>query len=262
MDRGDRTSEERFGGYVAGHQAACCAREAAVGEQCNGLGELGNTLDGGSDSEHLAHTGPTLRAFIADDENVARIDLAGFDRSVAGVFILKDAGRALVEDALVSCDLDDCALGCEVPLHDDEATGGLQRVIPVADDGLVRCLDGECCFLGERAAGDGDAVCVQQALLDEALSEDTRTACSLVVAGDVLAAGREVADERRALGDLVEDVHLRAAGVQLDAEFIGDRNKMQHGVGAAARGADCGDRVLDGLLGQNLARTHVVLAQV
>ena len=83
----------------------------------------------------------------------------------------------------------------------------------------------------------------------EALGEETRAAGLLVVLRGVLAAGREVADEGRALGDVVEVVHG-----ERDVELARDGDEVEHGVGAAAGGGDGGDGVLDGLAGEDFAR--------
>ena len=115
---------------MAGHQAAGGSGEAAVGEEGHGFGELGDAFDGCGDGEHLAHAGAAAWAFVADDEDVVGVDLAGFDGGVAGVLGVEDASGAGVEDALVAGDLDDAALGGEVAAQDDEAAGGLERRCP------------------------------------------------------------------------------------------------------------------------------------
>ena len=58
---------------VAGHQAARGAAEAAVGEQRD---RLAHALadDRRRDAEHLAHAGAALRAFVADDDDIAGLD--------------------------------------------------------------------------------------------------------------------------------------------------------------------------------------------
>ena len=125
------------------------------------------------------------------------------------------------------------------------------------DDGLVGGLDGEGGFFGEGLAGDGDAVAVEEAGVEEALGEEAAAACVLVVLGDVLAAGGEVADEGRVLGDAVEVVHGEG-----DVDLAGDGDEVEDGVGAAAGGADGGDGVLDGLAGEDFAGAYVVRAEV
>ena len=71
------------------------------------------------------------------------------------------------------------------------------------------------------------------------------------VDGDVAAAGLEVAQQRRALADAVEVVD-----VELDARLARDRQQVQHAVGRAAAGGDAGDRVLQRLLGDDVARAQ------
>ena len=87
--------------------------------------------------------GPPRGAFVADDEDVVGIDLAGFDGDVAVVLVFEDAGGAGVVEALVAGDLDDAAVGGEVAAQDDEAAGGLERLVPGVDDGLAGGFDGE-----------------------------------------------------------------------------------------------------------------------
>ncbi len=173
MDGGDGAAELGFGGDVADHEAAGGSGEAAVGEEGDGFGELGDALDGGGDGEHLAHAGAAAWAFVADDADVVGLDLAGFDGGVAGVFGVEDARGAGVEDALVACDFDDAALGGEVALEDDEAAGGFEGMVDGIDDGLVGCLDGVGRFFGEGLAGDGDLAAVEQACFEESLGEES-----------------------------------------------------------------------------------------
>ncbi len=130
MDGGDGAAELGFGGYVAGHEAAGGSGEAAVGEEGDCVARARDAFDGGGDGEHLAHAGAAAGAFVADDEDVVGVDLAGFDGGVAGVFGVEDAGGAGVVEALVAGDLDDAALGGEVAAEDDEAAGGFEGVRP------------------------------------------------------------------------------------------------------------------------------------
>jgi hypothetical protein len=52
----------------------------------------------------------------------------------AVIFALKDARGAGVVHALVAGDLHHAAFGREVAVQDDEAAGGLQRLVPRQDD--------------------------------------------------------------------------------------------------------------------------------
>ena len=72
------------------------------------------------------------------------------------------------------------------------------------------------------------------------LSEQRHAAGLVEVGGDEAAAGLEVGEQRRALGDPLEVVD-----VELDAGLVGDGEQVQDAVGRAARRADHRDRVLD-----------------
>ena len=84
-------------------------------------------------------------------------------------------------------------------------------------------------------------------LSSEALGEDAGAAGVLIILGDELAAGLEVADEGRLLADGVEVVDGEG-----DVEFVGDGDEVEDGVGAAAGCADGGDGVFEGLAGDDL----------
>ena len=156
---------------------------------------------------------------------------------MAVVLGVEDAGGAGVEDALVAGHLDDAALGGEVALEDDEAAGGLERVVDGVDDFLVGGLDGVLGFFGEGLAGDGHLAAVDEAGAEETLGEEARAAGVLVVLGGVLAARGEVADERGAVADGVEVVDGEG-----DVVLAGDGEQVEDGVGAAAGGAGGDDR--------------------
>ena len=74
----------------------------------------------------------------------------------------------------------------------------------------------------------------------QALGDQRDAAGGVEVDGDVAAAGLEVAQQRRALGDAVEVVD-----VELDAGLAGDGQQVQHAVGRAAAASRRGDRVLE-----------------
>ena len=69
------------------------------------------------------------------------------------------------------------------------------------------------------------------------------------VGGDEAARRLEIGDERRPRADAIE-IGQR----QLDARFPRDRQQVQHGVGRSAGRRDDGDRVLDRLPRDDVAR--------
>ena len=89
------------------------------------------------DAQHLLHAGPADRALVADDDDVARDDLAVLDRLEAGLLAVEHAGRAAVVAALVAGELDDGALGRERAVEDRQAAGRLDRRLDRVDDLLA-----------------------------------------------------------------------------------------------------------------------------
>ena len=119
----------------------------------------------------IAHAVAAARAFVADDEDVVGVDLAVLNGVECVLLAVEDAGGAGVVEAFVAGDLDDAAVGCEIAAEDDEAAGGLERLVPVVDDGLAGSFDGGVCFGEEVLAADGGDV-FQRAAVFEALGEE------------------------------------------------------------------------------------------
>ena len=74
-----------------------------------------------------------------------------FDGVEGVLFAVEDARSASVVEALVAGDLDDAAVGREIAAQDDEAAGGLERLVPVVDDDLAGSFDGGVGFGEERS---------------------------------------------------------------------------------------------------------------
>jgi hypothetical protein len=102
--------------------------------------------------------------------------------------------------------------------------------------------------LGHGLAGDGEAVAVQQAGVEQVLQHHRHAADAVEVAHVELAAGLHVGDVRHLGGDPVEVLEL-----ELDAGLVGDGEQVQHRVGGAAERGRDGDRVLERLLGHDVA---------
>ena len=208
--------------------------------------------DGRGDLQHLAHAGPALGAFIANDEHVAGLDLAGLHGGKAGLFGIEDARRAAMLVAIGGGDLHHAAFGGEIAFENHQAAVGLDGLFEGVDDDLAGSLFGERGFFSERLAADGERGAVGVAGVDEALGEQARAAGGLIVRGDIFAGRREVADVGRALADDVEVVDGKR-----NAHFARDGEQMQHGVGGTAAGGDAGDGVLDRFAGDDLRRAAI-----
>ena len=190
--------------------------------------------------------GPSLRMTMTSPRSIVPRDDGGHRRLLA----LEHAGRSLVVAALVAgraSRRSRRARGCR-------AGSRGRRVALIGsssgpDDLLARGLPRLAGVLADRAAGDGDRVLVQQAGLEQPLGDERHAAGRVEVVGDVAAAGLEVAQQRRLLGDAVEVVD-----VELDAGFTCDGQQVQDAVRRAATRGDRGDRVLQRLLRDDVAR--------
>ena len=109
--------------------------------------------------------------------------------------------------------------------------------------------------LGERLARHGERVAVQQALVEHRLHDDRDAAMAVDVVHDVLAERLHVGDVRHLVADAVEVVQG-----QVDVGLAGDREQVQHDVGRAAERHRQGDRVLERLLGEDVARRDALSA--
>ena len=72
--RRDRTAVERFRRHVRDHEAVGRAAEAAVGHQRHAV-RKSRADDRAGHAEHLAHARSAARTFVADDHDVAGLDL-------------------------------------------------------------------------------------------------------------------------------------------------------------------------------------------
>ena len=100
------------------------AAEPAIGDERH---IVADTLahDGGRDVQHLAHSGATGRALIADDHHVAFLDGTGLDRGEGLLLAVEDTSGAAVQQALMASQFDHRTLGREIAAKDRQATGGL-----------------------------------------------------------------------------------------------------------------------------------------
>ena len=87
-----------------------------------------------------------------------------------------------------------------------------------------------------------------QAGIEQRLHEHGDAAVAVDVVHDVLAERLQVADVRHLVADAVEVVEG-----ELDLGLVRDREQVQHDVGRAAERHGDGDRVLERLLGEDVA---------
>lgn len=107
--------------------------------------------------QHLLHAGATGGAFVADDDDIASLDLAAQDDGDGFFLRLHHAGRAaeLPQFFLDTRCLNDGAIRSEVAAQDHEATVGGVSVLCIMDAaiGLVGIQRLPAVGLGERFGG-------------------------------------------------------------------------------------------------------------
>jgi hypothetical protein len=134
---------------------------------------------------------------------------------------------------------------------------GLNRVGEGADYVLVGGVTADVCeILGDGLAGDGQAMAVQEALIEEHLEQRLEAADTDEVSHVVLAARLEVGEHRHASSDALEVLEG-----ELDARGMGHRDQVKHGVRRTAEGDDDRDGVLERVLGKDVRRADVLLDQ-
>ena len=147
-------------------------------------------------------------------------------------------------------------VGREIALEADDAAGRAQWLVRRAHDVLVRVPLHAGEVLGDRPAGDGHAVAVQIAVVEQRLHQQRHAAGFEHVLGDIAPARLQIGDIGRALEDL-GDVEQ----VELDAALMRDGRQMQRRIGRAAGGRDHRRRILQRLAGDDVARADVARDQ-
>src|ERR1700683_4842057 len=107
-------------------EAVTAARESAVGDQRDLAAE---TLadDGARRTQHFAHTGPALRAFVADHDDVAGFYLAAEDPLQRVLLRVEDARPAGEAQSLFACNFCNGALRREIAVQNHQVTILLDR---------------------------------------------------------------------------------------------------------------------------------------
>ncbi len=133
-------------------------------------------------------------------------------------------------------------------MQDGDAAGLVDRVVQGPQDLAieVRRVDGREVFRN-GLAGDGEAVAVQQAGVEECAHDDRHAADLIDVRHHVAAEGLQVAQVRDLVADPVEVLE-----VELDLGLAGDGQQVQDGVGGTTEGHGDGDGVLERLLGHDV----------
>src|SRR5579885_1012280 len=194
-DEADRPADRRFRADMADAEAARRAGEAPVGDQRHLLA-LALAVERRRGRQHLAHTGAAFGALVADHQNLAFLVGALLHRLEAGFLAVEAARRPGEFQRLHAGHFDDRAFGGEIALEADDAAGLEQRLIGRTHDVLVRIPFHVLQVLGDGAAGDGHAVAVQEAVVEQGFHQKRHAACFEHILGDITAARFQIRDIR------------------------------------------------------------------
>ena len=79
-------------------------------------------------AEHLAHSRPALRPFVANHDHVVIFDLAVL-HGLKGIFLaIENPRRPFVNHALMTCDFDHAAFRRQITFENNQAAGRLERI--------------------------------------------------------------------------------------------------------------------------------------
>ena len=229
------------------------AAEASVRDERHALAES-RADDVARGGEHLLHAGSALRSFVADHHHVAGLHLA--TENAGARLLLRVEADGLAGErhhrrrhtALLH---HRAAFGEVAPEHREAAVLGI-GVVEQPDHVVV--ADGSALdLLAEGFATDRFCLEVEE-LLREALEDGHDAACAVEVAHVVVSARRELADVRRARGDLVHALER-----VVDARLARNREGVEHRVRGAAHRHVEREGVVERGLRHELAREGAAL---
>ena len=262
---------------MADDRAAACAGEAPVGNQCDAGCQLRVSADRLAGIEHLRHTA-AARAFIADEDRIARLYLAVQNGGNAGFLTVVRSGAQRGGEHILRAGgvLDDTALGGKVALQDGNAAVGALGIVKAVDNILAGNRNAEMrgLFLQDLIAVLVEAVILQLLqILAQRLACDRQhvemqhrldffhdaghAACIIEVLGGPVAGRTNVQQIMRAAVHTVKGVC-----VDLNAELMGNGRQVHCGVGGAGNRRMNHDGVLKALFRDDVLRRNALLDQL
>src|SRR5437867_7973488 len=134
----------RAGEAAVGQQTDFVSKSFAVKCPCNG--------------EHLAHAGSALWSFIANDDDIAGLDLPFHNRVEGVLFTLEDASRSFEPQNSHPGDFYYGALRREIAFQDPQGARGIDRFGNRMDDVLLISRRHIAKVLFYRLAGNRESV--------------------------------------------------------------------------------------------------------
>ena len=184
----DRAADCGFRADMADAEAARAAGEAAVGDQRD-LAAHALAVERRGGREHLAHAGTAVRALVADDQHVAFLVLLVLHRLEAGFFAIEAARRTGECKRSIPATFTMAPSGARLPLRPTTPPVCENRLVGRIDDVLIGVPLHRFQILGDGAAGDGQAVAMEKAMVEQRLHQQRNATSFEHVFGDIAAGG-------------------------------------------------------------------------
>src|SRR5271166_3750092 len=231
------------------------AGEARVGDQGDGV-EQSLPDESRRWREHLRHARTAFRTFVPDNDDITSLDLPAEDCLDCIMLGIEHPSRPLETRLFDARDFGNAALGREITLENLEMARFVHRIRPWADHFLVawwfRWYIRQ--LLGHRAAGDGHALAMESAMVEQHSQHLPHATDAMKVYSHIAARWLQVAENGRLPAHALEVVQR-----PFDASRFRDCENVKHGVGRALGRHDCRNRVPDGLPRDDVARLEILL---
>ena len=201
------------------------------------------------DLQHLAHPGPALGSFVADDHRIARLDPPRVDRGERVLLPVENTRGSTMRGCRVLRDLGHRPVRREVALQDDQPALRPQWFRKRSHHLLARGLGHVLALLAQRPARDRQRIPIDEAAVKQAPRQERDAPGSVQLDRSESATRLQVAQQRCAAADPVDVVDR-----ELDADLSRERQQVQHRVGRTAARCHCRDRVVKGAAREDLRR--------
>ena len=238
---------------MADHHAPGAAGKTPVRNQTHGFAHaLTDQRTGGC--QHFLHAGAAFGAFVADHQHIAVFDLLRHDRIHGLALGVEHTRRAGDFGRFQSGDLGHTAFGRQVAFQNREMPLFVHRIVPLPDHILIGARISW--YFGQRLfhglTGDGHAVTVQQAVVQQHFQHLRHTACTVKIHRHVAPRRFQVAQHRYFLAHA-----LKIVDGPFDVRGMRHRQIVQYGVGGTAGGHDQRHGVFYRFAGDDVERLDV-----
>src|ERR1700734_1188682 len=211
---------------MARHQSVGGAAEATVGQQRNrGSETLAHKSRG--HSQHFAHARSALGAFIADDHDIAGMNLLAGDGGHGFLFGFKNARPTTMLQALMPADFGHATFRRKISLEYYQSAGLLERSVQRRDHFLPRGFNGTFALRLERQASHGFGRGMNIISVQQPPGQQAYAARAVHIGGHKTTGRFEIGKQGSALAH-----HLKIVDLQIEPSPARNAPQMQHRIGA------------------------------